>query len=187
MAQAKLALESDPLSCYANTVYSCACFVSRHYIESLEVARRAVELDSQSFLAWVVLQNTLHLGGRFEESVTASEMALAMSGRHPYSLATLAMTLADWCKPAEVDAIYAEMLARAHRQYMSPALMAIAASAAERGDEAIRHANEAFEIRDPACAFFFSRHFAPWISRLYAYPAFREVIARMGRSNWLQD
>jgi tetratricopeptide (TPR) repeat protein len=154
---------------------------------ALQTARRAVELDSESFLAWVILQNALYLGGKVEESVAASEMALAMSGRHPYSLATLAMTLADWCKPAEVDAIYAEMLARAGRQYMSPTAMAMAACAAGKEDEAIRHANEAFEIRDPACAFLFSRHFVTWIARLYAYPRFREIIARMGRSNWLQD
>lgn len=187
VVQAKLALDSDPLSSYANAVYSLTCDVSGHYTESLEVARRALELDSDSFLAWLSLQGALYLGGKFEESVAAGEMALAMSGRHPWALAILAVTLADWCKPADVDAIYAEMLARAHRQYMSPTVMAIAASAAGREDEAIRHANKAFEIRDPACAFLFSRHFVVWAARLYAYPRFREIVARMGRSDWLRD
>lgn len=187
VVQAKLAVECDPLSSYANAVYCMTCAVSGHYVESLELARRAVELDSESFLAWLGVQGALYLGGKFEESAAAGEMALAMSGRHPWSLAILAVTLADWSKPADADAIYAEMLARACRQYMSPTVMAIAACAAGRGDEAIRHANEAFEIRDPACAFLFSRHFVIWAARLYAYPRFREIVARMGRSNWLQD
>lgn len=186
VVQAKLA-ECDPLSSYANAVYCITCAVSGHYIESLELARRAVELDSESFLAWTCVQNALYLGGKFEESVAAGEIALAMSGRHPWSLATLAVALADWRGVADAHPIYAEMVARACRQYMSPTVMAIAACAAGRGDEAIRHANEAFEIRDPACAFLFSRHFVTWAARLYAYPRFREIVARMGRSNWLQD
>lgn len=187
VVQGKLAVECDPLSSYANAVYCITCAVSGHYIESLELARRAVELDSESFLAWTCVQNALYLGGKFEESVSAGEIALAMSGRHPWSLATLAVALADWRGVADANPIYAEMLARACRQYMSPTVMAIAACAAGRGDEAIRHANEAFEIRDPACAFLFSRHFVTWAARLYAYPRFREIVARMGRSDWLRD
>ena len=185
VVQAKLALESDPLSSYANAVYSETCVVSGRNTESLEVARRAVELDPESFLAWLTVQGVLYQEGKFQESVAAGEIALAMSGRHPWSLAILAVTLADWHGDADAAPIYAEMLARACRQYMSPGVMAVAACAAGRRDEAIRHANEAFEIRDPACAFVFSRHFVIWAARLYAYPRFRDVIARMGRSNWL--
>jgi adenylate cyclase len=185
--QAKRALESDPLSSYANAVYSETCAVSGRYTESLEVARRAVELDPESFLAWLTVQAVLYLEGKFEESVAAGEMALAMSGRHSWSLAVLAVALADWRGVADASPIYAEMQARACRQYMSPAVLAIAACSSGREDETIRHANEAFEIRDPACAFLFSRHFVIWAARLYACPHFRDVIARMGRSDWLRD
>lgn len=185
--QAKLALEFDPLSSYANAVYSETCVVSRRYTESLDVARRAVELDPESFLAWLTVQGVLYLEGNFEESVAAGEMALAMSGRHPWSLAFLAVALSDWHGVVDAEPIYAELLARACRQHMSPAIMAVAASAAGKEDEVIHHANEALEIRDPACAFVFSRHFVTWAERLYAHPRFREVVARMGRSVWLRD
>jgi len=185
VVQAKLALESDPLSGYANAVYSETCVALGRYTESIEVARRAVELDPESFLAWLTVQAVLYLEGKFEASVAAGETALAMSGRHPWSLAILALALADWHGVAYAEPIYAEMLARACRQYMSPAIMAVAASAAGRQDEMIRHANEALEIRDPACAFLFSRHFVLWAARLYASPGFRDIIGRMGRSEWL--
>lgn len=187
MIEAKRALESDPLSSYANAVYSETCAVSGRYTESLEIARRAVELDPESFLAWLTVQAVLYLEGKFKESVAAGEMALAMSGRHPWSLAVLAVALADWHGVADADSIYTEMQARACRQYISPAVMAIAAYAAGRENEAICHANEAFDIRDPACAFLFSRHFVIWAERLYGCPRFREVIARMGRSDWLRN
>jgi hypothetical protein len=71
------------------------------------------------------------------------------------------------------------MLVRARRQYMSPALLAVAASAAGKEGEAIRHAREAFEIRDPACEPYFSKHFA-LSARLYAYPRFRELLSEVG-------
>jgi hypothetical protein len=55
-----------------------------------------------------------------------------------------------------------------------------------REEEAIAHAHEACEIRDPYCQNVFSRYFSN-AALLYRYPRFREVIARMGRSDWLRD
>jgi tetratricopeptide (TPR) repeat protein len=104
---------------------------------------------------------------------------LAMSGRHSWSMAILAVTFADLGKPADADAVYAEMLARARRQYVPAALLALAASAAGRQDEAIRHAREALEIRDPGCQPYFSRH-QSFSARLYTYPRFRELLSEMG-------
>jgi len=179
VAQAKLALESDPLSSYTHAIYGLTCAIAGKYAEAVQISRRAVELDSESFLARMILQGVLQSAGRFEEGVAVGEMALAMSGRHSWAMALLAVTFADWGKPADADAVYAEMLARACRQYVSAALLALAASAAGRQDEAIRHAREALEIRDPGCQPYFSRHQA-FSARLYAYPRFRELLSEMG-------
>jgi tetratricopeptide (TPR) repeat protein len=127
----------------------------------------------------MILMGVLQLGRRYEQAAAAAESALAVSGRHSWSMAVLAVTFADWGKPADADAIYAEMLARARREYLPPALLALAASAAERQDEAIRHAREAFKIRDPACEPYFSRHLA-FSAKLYRYPRFRELMLEMG-------
>jgi hypothetical protein len=97
-----------------------------------------------------------------------------------------ALTFADWGKPAEADAVYCEMLARARHEYIAPGTLALAASGAAREGDAVRHAREAFVSRDPSCQFGFSRYF-PASGRLYAYRGFREIIARMGRSSWLQN
>jgi len=94
-------------------------------------------------------------------------------------MAVHATTFADWGRPADADAIYAEMLARARRQYVSPALLAIAASAVGREDDVIRHARKALGLRDPACEVYFSGHFA-YSRRLYAYPRFHELLAEAG-------
>jgi len=186
MEHAKLALASDPLSCYAHTVYALTCVHAGRVTEGVEVSRRAVQLDSESFLANWVLQIALLSSGQFEASVAAGESALAMSGRHPWSIAWLAVALADWGKTGEAEALYLEMQARARRQYVPPTSLAVAASAVAREDEVIRYAREAYEIRDPVCPSFFSRYF--YLSpRLYRDPRFREIIAQMGRSDWLRD
>jgi tetratricopeptide (TPR) repeat protein len=186
MEQAKLALASDPLSGYARAVYSQTCVYAGKTAEGVAAGRRAVELDSESFVAHWALQVALWLSGRFEESVAIGESALAMSGRHPWAMGALALTLADWGKVSEADAIYCEMEARARRQYVPPALLAVAAAAAAREEEAVRHAFEAHEIRDPNCQNFFSRH-SRWAARFYGYARFRELIVQMGRSEWLRD
>jgi TolB-like protein/Flp pilus assembly protein TadD len=182
MAQAKLALVSDPLSSYAHAVYGLTCANAGKYAEAVQASRRAVELDSESYLAHMILQGVLHFGGQLEESVAAAELALAMSGRLSWSMAFLAVTFADLGKPEDADALYAELLARGRRQYMSPAQLALVAAAAARETEAIRHTRDAFEIRDPDCQIFFSPHLA-YSAPLYAYPRFCEIIARMGRSD----
>jgi TolB-like protein/Tfp pilus assembly protein PilF len=186
MEQGKLALASDPLSGYANAMYASVCQLAGKTAESVEMSRRAIQIDSESFFAHWVLQVTLASSGQFEASVAAGESALAMSGRHPWSMAWLAFALADWGKTREADSLYFEMQARAGREYVAPTSLAVAALATAREDEAIRYAREACEIRDPCRTIFFSRYF--YVSaRLYRDPRFREIIAQIGRSDWLRD
>jgi len=186
MEQAKLALASDPLSGYAHAMYALTCNIAGKTAESVEVSRRAVQLDSESFHTNWVLQVILVSSGQFEASVAAGESALAMSGRHPWPMAWLALALAGWGKADEADSLYVEMQARARREYVAPTSLAVAALAAAKEDDVIRYAREACKIHDPSCATFFSRYF-PLSPRLYRDPRFREIIAQMGRSDWLRD
>jgi tetratricopeptide (TPR) repeat protein len=184
VAQAKLALKADPLSSYAHGVFGLTCGNAGRHSEGVEACQRAVELDPESFVSQMLLQLVLDMDGRLEESVAAGDSALAMSGRLAWSLAFLAVTYGKWGKTEEADAIYSEMLARARRQYVAPAQLAMAAAAAKREEDAIRHAREAFEIRDPDCQLFFSKHL-PFSAPLYACPGFCELLVQNGRSNWL--
>jgi hypothetical protein len=186
MGQVKSTLVWDPLSGYAHAQYALTCSLAGRTAEGLEVNRRAVELDPDSFLTNWTLQLSLLVSGQFDASVAAGKSTLAMSGRHPWSMAVLAMALMASGKAAEADAVYCEMQARARHEYVAPSSLAVAAAATAREDEAICHAREACEIRDPCCQSFFSRY-SPTAARLYRYPRFREVIARMGRSDWLRD
>jgi TolB-like protein/Tfp pilus assembly protein PilF len=179
VAQAKLALDADPLSSYTNAIYGLACAVAGNSKEAVKTCRRAVELDAESYLARMILQYVLQLGTQHEEASAVAESALAMSGRHSWSMAILAIALADQGKPGDADAVYAEMLARARRRYMPPALLALAASAADREGNAIDHAREALAIRDPACQPFFSKY-VPFNAKLRTYRRFQELLSEVG-------
>jgi tetratricopeptide (TPR) repeat protein len=154
MEQARLALVSDPLSVYAHAVFAATCVVAGKTAEGVQAGRRAVELDPENYLARFNLQEALRVSRRFEEAVAMGESALTLSGRHAWSMMVLAVTFADWGKAADADAVYSDMKARGRREYVSPATLAIAASAAARQDEAIVHARQAYEIRDPSCQHF---------------------------------
>jgi adenylate cyclase len=171
VAQAKLALESDPLSSYAHTIYSFTCALAGKHAEAVQVSRRAVELDSESYLAHAILAGVLYLSERFEEAVAAGESALAISGRHPWAMLVLAESLADCGKRAEAEAVYSELICRARRYYVQPSSLAMTAAAVGLQDEAIRYAREAFEIRDPYSLVWFSKTWPP-SARLRMDPRF---------------
>ncbi len=177
--QAKIALASDPLSAYAHAICGMTSAFAGRELDGIQMSRRAVDLDPDSYLARFTLQFVLHACSKFDESISVGESALAISGRHAWSMATLAICLADLGRCGEADAVYQEMLARARRQYSPPALLALAASAAGRQPEALDLAREAYAIRDPHCEFFLS----PYIiigRRLYSDPTFREIVQQMG-------
>lgn len=174
VAQAKLALESDPLSSYAHTIYSFTCGFAGKHAEAVQASRRAVELDSESYLAHVILAAVLYLSERFEEAVAASELALAISGRHSWAMVVLAESLAASGKRAEAEATYSELICRARRYYVQPSSLTMTAAAVGMQDEAIGHAREAFQIRDPFSLVWFSKIWPP-SARLRENPRFAEL------------
>jgi TolB-like protein len=185
-AQAKLAVESDPLSGYANSVLGLTLTLAGRCMDGLQFAQSAVELDPESFLTRWIHHVVLHLCGRFEEAVAVGEEALAMSGRHPWAMYTLATAFADWGKPADAAALYSELMARARRGYVQPTCLALAAAAAGLENEAICHAREGLRIRDPLMPIVLDGNW-PYSARLLAYPRFCEMLVRKGRSNRLRD
>lgn len=88
----------------------------------------------------------LYLSGRFEEAAAAGELALAISGRQPWAMGTLAATFGDWGKPSDAEAIYAELMGRARRSYVPPSILAVTASAAGLVDEPVRYARDCSQI-----------------------------------------
>lgn len=176
------AVETDPLSAYANAILGVLCGAAGRYSEGLQYAYRALELDGESLLPHWVLQMVFYFSNRFRESIAAGEGALRVSGRHPWAMAVLATTLRECGKQKEADTIYRELLARADREYVQPTILAFCADAAGQPEEAINYALQATAIRDPF-RLGFSIYWplgARLRARLHEYPRFRELLNQMG-------
>jgi predicted Zn-dependent protease len=143
---------------YGNCVLSLTYTGVGRYDDAVQSGFRAVELDTGSFLARWTLQTALYLSGRLQEAVDAGRAALAMSGRLPPSMATLALSLADCGKTAEAEAVYAELTARARQEYVPPSTLAFATAAAARQDEMLHQVEDVLSIRDPLSCLILSLH-----------------------------
>jgi serine/threonine-protein kinase len=175
VASAKLAAEQDPLSGYARGILANAYYQAGRGTEAVLSANCARDLEESFFVYWAS-QHAFHTDSQFDKAIAAGEMALALSGRHPWALATQALIFADWGKTAEVRAIYKELAARSERGYIQPTQMAIAASGAGDLDLAVAHAQQAFEIRDPFLVV--AKHW-PDFARLRADQRFTEILVNM--------
>ena len=152
-AEAERAVQTDPLSGYTLALWALTLGIAGRTTEAIEQSLKAVDRDPDSFLACWVLQSNYHWGSYFAESVAASEAALTVSGRHPWSLAGLATTYADWGKHAEAQAVHDELTARTRREYVAPAVLAWSASVVDKSDEALALARREYEDRDPFLPF----------------------------------
>ena len=177
LAHVKQAVECDPLSGWATANLALAYAFAARSAEGLAAAQRAVDLDPESILAHFALASILYFQARFEESVAIGEGALGMFGRNPLLMTSLTLVYAEWGKPAEAKSVYAELLARAAREYVSPTLLATSAAAIGERDEAMRLTREAYAIRDPQLNHM-AKHW-PGTKRLREDPRFAEILANM--------
>jgi tetratricopeptide (TPR) repeat protein len=175
---AKRAVEYDPLSPYANAMLAMTYIHAGMGVEAVSAAQAAVELEGPYVGHWCY-EMVLHWHGEFDRAAEAGKMALAVRGRHPFTMAALAMTYADWGKPAEARAIYAELVARAEREYIQPTQMAIAAAAAGDREKAVDYVREAYEIRDPMLL---NAKVWPDFARMRDDAGFQDIVTKMGFS-----
>jgi TolB-like protein len=176
ITSAKQAVELDPLSGYARGILANAYYQAGRGDEAVLSANSARDLEESFFVHWAS-QHAFHSDRQFDRAAEAGEMALALSGRHPWALATQALIFADWGKTAEAQAVYKELVARSEFAYLQPTQMAIAASAAGDLDVAVAHAQQAFEIRDPFLVV--GKHW-PDFARLRTDQRFINILGSMG-------
>jgi tetratricopeptide (TPR) repeat protein len=137
IAEARRALDVDPLSAYATLLFGLSLCTAGHIDDAIETCRRAVQQDTDSFLARWGLGVTLGAAGRFEESIATLEGAAGMSGRHSRALTSLAVVFGQWGKPSEAGALLRELVDRASRVFVPLTYLTLAAQAAGQREEAL--------------------------------------------------
>ena len=177
IAEARRALDIDPLSSYLSMILACCLYTAGRLEEAIETGRMAVQQDPGTFVARWILGVSLGAAGRFEEAVSTLEAALGMSGRHSRALCSLAGVLGHWGKRPEASALYRELTDRSSRGYISSAYLALGAEAAGQREEALAFVRRAWDERDPAFIIH-ARHF-PEYHTLRPDPRFAAIQREM--------
>lgn len=152
LIQARLAVEYDPLSSYAQTILSILASQAGFHDEAVATGKRGVEFDKESFSAWYFMGYSNHSAGNIPSAIQAYKQAIDISGRHNWalsSLLTLFLEHSEYHQDIEADYIYRELLTKEKMGYVSPFLLAISSAAFGKNDEAIRYTKLALDRHDP--------------------------------------
>jgi adenylate cyclase len=149
----RLALETHPLSHYANSTLAISLLVAGHIKESIEKAKKGVELERDAYFAVGVLGLAYQGNGDYEQSEKQLEKALVISNRHSWALSMRVVLYAEWGQKEKAIEDYQELLTRSETTYIQPAILAIAAAALGYSEEAIKFAYKACDDHDPFMVF----------------------------------
>ncbi|MCH7856705.1 MAG: hypothetical protein IIB37_08130 [Gemmatimonadetes bacterium] len=177
IAEARVAVDIDPLSPYAHTMLGYVLTSAGQTEEAVEEARRGAESDPDSYWGQFVLATAYHFAARLSEAEGAYQRALSASKRHPLALANLGRLYAEWEKPGDAKAVDAELVARSRQEYVQPITLSLAAACAGRAEEALGLLQRACEERDPWLAW--GALTSPWFEPLRAFPEYEDILTRM--------
>jgi tetratricopeptide (TPR) repeat protein len=175
-------VELDPVSGYANTPLAYSDVTSGRLENAVTHGRQGTQLDPDSYLANWSLTQSLLWNGQYAEAAAVAERGLAMSGRHVWALASLALIYAASDKADEARAVYRELEARSAREYVQPSMLLSAAAAVGDADGAIAISGRALEERDPL--FVMLARSWPGYDRLRSDSCFLDIVRRLHLPGW---
>jgi eukaryotic-like serine/threonine-protein kinase len=149
IAETSQAVQDDPLNSWVGAIHSFALSLAGRHEEGIAEARRAIELDAESFMGHWSLISGLTWAARYEEAIQLAPSILRDSGRHPWVLGTLAWTYDKAGLRDLARAVYDELEGRSRHEFLSPCWLATAAWSAGYPEKAIGFVERAVRERDP--------------------------------------
>jgi len=176
IAEAKRAVELDPLSQIANGNLGRTYNFARQHDQAIAQARRALELDQNSFPALRNLVVAHALMGKYPEAAAEGNTMLRLFGRDQTDLSLLGWTYARSGQQSEARKLIAELKEQAKKSYVFPSYLAYIHIALGEQDEALALLEKAYEERDSNMI---DLKVDPIYDPLRSDPRFVELLRRM--------
>jgi serine/threonine-protein kinase len=138
----------DPLSQIAHIWLGQVLTWLGRFPDAIHRLRTALELNPTSWNVNHMLGMAYRLNSNHMEAIEALEKAMALAGRHPWSLMELALTYAASGSIAQAEAIHDELISRFRGGYVPPTTLSFVSASLGRIDEAFEWLERAYDERD---------------------------------------
>jgi len=152
LRHARIAVEFDPLSSYAQSILCLTATDAGLFNEAIEPGQKSIEFDRESFLAWYTMAYCHQTFGNFSKAIEEYKYAINISGRHCWAVAGLLCILAqpsEYQHKEEAEFLYRELITRSRTGYVPPMILAIAAANLCKNEAAVSFIKEGLERHDP--------------------------------------
>ena len=147
--QIRLAQETDPVALNLIAAGGWIYFLGRQYDQALVECRKALEMNSNFFVAHKYLALTYLQKGMYEESISEFQTALRLSGGTPYLLAELGHAYAVAGHRAEAEKVLKELDELSKRRYVPPYPISLIYAGLGEKDKAFEWLEKSFAERHP--------------------------------------
>jgi len=168
---------TDPLSVTIQVSVARCLYYARRFDEADDALRAHLEVNPDSYQAYVELARLSSARGRFEEAIATTQRAIEMIGRQPILLGYLGQTLARSGHKAEAQALLAELQEMATRQYVPEPFQALILFGLEEFDAGWRIWERACDRRAGWCVFLQADPQWDWLRE---EPKFQGLLRRVG-------
>jgi tetratricopeptide (TPR) repeat protein len=169
IAEAKRAIELDPLNNSVNAALGYFFYFAHRYDQAIEQFNKT---GDHWGLGWAYEEK-----GMYEEAITELQTSLKVTGRHDFSVASLGYTYGVFGKKGEARKLLEELMKRAEQRYVSPYSTAYIYTSLGEMDRAYECLGEGYKSHDPWMIWL---KVDPKLDSLRSDPRFTDLVRRVG-------
>jgi len=182
IAEAKKALELEPLSLNMNSHLGNTLMWTGQYDKAIDQFHKTLEMDPNFLLPLAFLGHTYYLQGELEKAIDISQRVLTLEENMQYSLAILGICFADSGQTDRALEIINRFSELQEEGYVSPIYMFMLHSTLGDREKAFEYLEKAYVERDSKLAYMISigSKAFPGSEKLRSDPRFIKIIRKMG-------
>ena len=179
VARAREAVERDPLGLQALSVLGWQLMGGQRLDEAAAALEQALELNADFLLANGLLGRVETARGNSARALAVLEHAVAVSGRNPAAVGSLAEALSDAGRGRESRALLRELEQRGKSEYVAWIYLSMLYAALEEDETALVLFGRAVDAREPYALI---AQYDPRWNRLRSSGRFDDIVQRIGPS-----